>query len=326
MSVRGISAAVFIVAFLSSSFVEGGQPVAKMQIQELRLGAVPADRLHERVTFRGGHIAWVLRHDAKSVVVVDGREGPQYDEILVPPPQEIPADLKPLLGKSPSQVDEELIHWLNWSPDDRRLAYVARRGDKWFAVVDGEEGSPFEKVDLPEFTKDSRHFLYRANRGGKSVPVLDGKAGGEYDGWADGPWFSEAGGRVACAAIRDGKQIPLVDGEEGNPHDEVRRIVFSKDGEHVGCIVVDGNEYSVVADGKPGPAYDWIGGLEFSPDGKHIAYHAQTDGKPLVVVDKCESPRYDRILARRPAFDAQGTVDFLAIRDMTLYRVVISSQ
>lgn len=56
---------------------------ASGQVQEQKLGPMPENRLHERITFRGRHIAWIIRHGPKACVVVDGQEGLEYDEIHV---------------------------------------------------------------------------------------------------------------------------------------------------------------------------------------------------------------------------------------------------
>ena len=32
------------------------------------------------------------------------------------------------------------------SPDSKRVAYVAKAGDKWFAVVDGKEGKQYDSI------------------------------------------------------------------------------------------------------------------------------------------------------------------------------------
>jgi len=265
MAIQRVLWVVLAMATVSLSCVQAQQAGSEMRVQEERLGTVPDDRLHERVTWHAKHIAWIMRRGAKSMVVVDGREGPEYDEIYVRIPRTFALDTvedgKLVSKEIPIKPDESDISWLSWSRNGERLAYVARHADKWFAVIDGKEDPAYDEVRLPEFTEDNLHVVYQAKRADKSFLVLDGRQSSAYDGWAGGPWFSKNGGRVACVAIRDGKQIPLVDGEEGDPHDEIRRIVFSRDNERVGCIVVDGNKYSVVADGKPGPAYNWIGGL-----------------------------------------------------------------
>ena len=53
------------------------------QVREQMLGQVPDNRLHEQAITRCGHIGWIIRRGPKVSAVVDGREGPVYDEINV---------------------------------------------------------------------------------------------------------------------------------------------------------------------------------------------------------------------------------------------------
>jgi len=61
------------------------------------------------------------------LAVIDGHEGPDYDEI-----------------ESPQFV---------FSPDGKHFAYKARRGRVWFIVVDGQKGSKYDDILTPEPAK-----------------------------------------------------------------------------------------------------------------------------------------------------------------------------
>ncbi|HOK09764.1 MAG TPA: hypothetical protein PLJ10_08900, partial [Candidatus Hydrogenedens sp.] len=71
---------------------------------------------------------------------------------------------------------------LIFSPDSRRVAYSAKRGDKWVVVVDGVEGKEYDGIGAGSliFSPDSRRVAYSAKRGGKWVVVVDGVEGKEY--------------------------------------------------------------------------------------------------------------------------------------------------
>jgi hypothetical protein len=60
----------------------------------------------------------VAGRGGKWFVVVDGKEGKEYDGIAKGTPI--------------------------FSPDSKHLAYLARRGEKWFVVIDGEEGKEYD--------------------------------------------------------------------------------------------------------------------------------------------------------------------------------------
>lgn len=96
-----------------------------------------------------------LAYPSKNAVVVDGAPGQRYDEI------------------APDS--------LAWSPDGRRLAFAARRNDRWFVVVDGVEGPAFTGITALRpfgsstglaFTPDGRHVIYGAARGGTMSVVV----------------------------------------------------------------------------------------------------------------------------------------------------------
>ena len=96
-------------------------------------------------------MAYVAWKGDKLLVVVDGKEGPAYDEI---------GEGDPI-----------------FSPDGKRVAYVAWKGDKQLVVVDGEEGPAYDGIIRNGPTFCERGALeYLAQKDGvlfriKHVPV-----------------------------------------------------------------------------------------------------------------------------------------------------------
>ncbi len=74
----------------------------------------------------------------KWLVVIDGQEGPVYDEI--------------------SQVGRI------FSPDGKRVAYPAKKGRKWLVVMDGREESEYDGIDQVVFSPDGKRVIYGAKR------------------------------------------------------------------------------------------------------------------------------------------------------------------
>jgi hypothetical protein len=127
--------------------------------------------------------------------------------------------------------------------------------------------------------------MYAARKGDKWFVVLDGQAGPEYDEILEGtPVFSSDGKRVAYGAGKGGKRFVVIDGQEGTMYDGIRNLVFS-------------------------------------PDGKHLAYGAGKGDKQLVVLDGQPVPDYDGVLISGSAFRPDGTVEYLAGKAGTLFRV-----
>jgi len=120
------------------------------------------------------------------------------------------------------------------SPDSKRVAvaYVANRGDKWLAVVDGVRGKEFDEIGATGlvFSPDSKRVAYEAIRAENGLVVVDGVEGKEYDGiGADTLVFSPDSKHVGYWAGRRGKWGIVVDGAEGKEYDEFlngSRLVF----------------------------------------------------------------------------------------------------
>jgi len=157
-------------------------------------------------------VAYRAKIGEKQIVVVDGKEGEQYDGI----------------GK------DSLI----FSPDSKRVACAAGIGEKWFIVVDGKEGEQYDGIgkDSLIFSPDSKRVACAAKIGkwlisNKWFVVVDGKEGKQYDGIGTDPIFSPDSKWVAYVAQIGEKQFVVVDGKERKQYDSIvtiggGRIVF----------------------------------------------------------------------------------------------------
>jgi len=74
----------------------------------------------------GKRFAYTAHRGQKRVVVVDGESGPEYDDIGMGPPLLAPGRPAVMGYRSPI-----------FSPDSKHVAYIARKDQKWFVVVDG---------------------------------------------------------------------------------------------------------------------------------------------------------------------------------------------
>ena len=109
-----------------------------------------------RISPDSRHTAYVAKAGDKMVVVVDGKGGKSYDEILSGTPI--------------------------FSPDSGFVAYAARDGNQWFVVTNGGKGKRYDGIikGILTFSPDSQHFAYAAKSGNSWYVVLDGKEGVEY--------------------------------------------------------------------------------------------------------------------------------------------------
>jgi Tol biopolymer transport system component len=248
---------------------------------------------HERAV-RQARIAPI---GARWQVIVDGQKGKSYQHIL----------------------DGSLT----LSPNNARLAYVARDVDGWRAIVSGIEGPPAAEVSAPIFSPDSRHVVYIAGQDGKYWIVRDGKIGKAFSDIIEASLtFSASSDHLAYVA-REGKQYVMVlDGRLGPRYDQIGPPVFSPDGKHLAYAARQGKRWLVVRDGAPGPPMDYAWGPVFSADGLRLAYVARVGRKARVVVDGKPGKLYDAVYnyqfspnGKRLAYVARDDKRFFAVID-----------
>jgi hypothetical protein len=172
----------------------------------------------------------VAKLNTRCYIVVDGEPGPVYDSIgLAQPPGLSPASASAMHGYSLGGFSQGVL----FSPDSRRLAYVAtrqlikktvvldgkpegiemwfivggmvfsddskrlayggRRRDKFFLVVDGQKGVDYDGLGYFGFSPDGKHIAYAAKKGDKFVIVVDSQERGGYGAVPAGPVFRSDG-------------------------------------------------------------------------------------------------------------------------------------
>jgi len=187
------------------------------------------------------------------------------------------------------------------SPDLRRIAYTAKVSNKWFVVVDGQEGKQYDVVGSIAFSPDSKHFAYTGKvytdgGSGKWFVVLDGVEGKQYDGvgWLT---FSPDSKHVAYTAEVGDNWLMVLDGVEGTKYDNAAFPTFSPDSKRFAYVAEVGDNWLMVLDGVEGKQYDGGGVLfpTFGPDSRRLAYFAfvKPGHRWFVVVDGQEGKKYE---------------------------------
>ncbi|MDO8588775.1 MAG: hypothetical protein Q7T82_17230 [Armatimonadota bacterium] len=249
--------------------------------------------------------------DEKSVVVVDGRPGPEYDYVSG---VQFSAD-----GSRVAYVAHKGEKSLAFA-DGKQMAYVPQKGEKCLAVVDGQPEPEYEGIQEPVIlSPDGKRVAYAVQRSGKSAVVVDGQMGPEYDYVMD-LQFSPDGKHSAYQAQKGKKWFAVVDGQAGQEYDSLYPLRFSPDGKHVAYRAKKGKKWLVVMDGQPGSEYNWTGDVQFSPDGKHSAYQAGKYKEWFVVIDGQSGPQYDDV-SKGPAFGLDGSIEYMVIKEKALFRV-----
>jgi WD40 repeat protein len=96
-------------------------------------------------------------------------------------------------GKAEDIEMDFLVSGMVFSDDSKRLAYEGRQGDKFFLVVDGKKGTDYNALGYFGFSPDGKHIAFTAKKGDQMVVVLDGQERGEYDAVPAGPVFRSDG-------------------------------------------------------------------------------------------------------------------------------------
>ncbi len=160
------------------------------------------------------------------------------------------------------------------------------RGIPRFGTFEGQGCAEFEEIGLLSSSPDESRLAFTAKKGGRWYVVLDGKRRGAYDGVAGLRWTPD--GRELTYAVRQGWKWRLVIGDQSGPEfDEVVGPYWSRDGKRVAYEGRAGSRWSFVLDGRVGAAFDWTmhGSLLFSPDGTSCAYLAGQRDRTFAVVD-----------------------------------------
>jgi Tol biopolymer transport system component len=247
------------------------------------------------------HIAMIVRQEQKKMCVyLDGSEGPNYDTVQ----------------------EKSFV----FSPDGKRWAYAAQKGDRWVEVVDGIE-SEYDHVQannrLTVFSPDSKHLAYAAARGNKWFMMVDGREEPGYGLQAYNLMFTPDSKRLACAVqTRGGKTswMVMIDGKSGPVFDDIghswngdnNSMLYSPDGRSIVYAACKDGEWSLMTDAGEVPGYKYSGkctvmSTVVSADGKRVAHAARRgDANWFAVIDGAEGPVYNRIANGTPLFSPDG--------------------
>jgi S1-C subfamily serine protease len=295
-------------------------------------------------------VAYIARRGHRRLVVLDGAEGAEYDEIL---PLVFSPDSKRLAYLGAREVDSFKVVQVPRGGNERGMkeSRIPAKESKYYLVVHGADGKadelalPRGRPTTPVFSADSSRLAYALAyelppEPGKWTPehmrrrtrvVVDGKEEKEYME-AGPPVFSLDSRHVAYWArvqlergpVRE-NYVVVRDGVEGKYYPGIQCLQFSPDGLHMAYVastlpIAVGADQFVVWDGKEGKHYDQIDNLLFSPDGRHLVYRAYERPNGLYqwrfVVDGAEGKVCEvagpAALRRPPVFDAPDAFHFLA--------------
>jgi len=267
----------------------------------------------------GSRLAYLAAANAEGsrcFVVVDGETGPECDVV-------IPAWRKPQATTLVERTD--YVTGITFSADSRHVAYAAVDGRKWFMVIDGQAGPPYDTLAPPRFHGTDSLPTYAVQKGQKWSLIRNGVPDSvAYDALQYNPTTGPVGGHWAYA-VREGKQwFMVVDGRRDPAVDElwVMDMVFSADGTHCAYPARAGGKEFVMVDGVAGPRWDGASSICFSPDGRRTAYVVRKGKKEFVLLDGVAGPMTDGVLRNGISFDPDSeAVEYFTVKDKTLWRI-----
>jgi hypothetical protein len=146
------------------------------------------DRIYPVYYRKDGGITYIATREDRQFVVVDSAEF-AFDQIAGVYPVNNPVVISGRRGPGwyvivNGKTTGPYTHAVNWvvdSRDGRRLAYIAAREGKQFAVVDGVEGRAYDEIRWLNFSLDGRHVFFLARRLDRWSVVVDGEESPAYD-------------------------------------------------------------------------------------------------------------------------------------------------
>ena len=211
------------------------------------------------------HAAWVEGPAALRDVMIDGRRGPFFRQVLGP--VFMPSS-KSFIYPAQAKVKWSVVGWTEdagaWeemgdvvlSTDGSRIAFRARSANRW-AVVSGKPGPGFDEVSDPVFSLDGSRLAYRAREANAWYLVRDGKKGPGYVAVGN-PVFSPDASHVAFTASADGKDLLVSDGREIPLDGPIDWFAFSPDSKHFAALARAGESMRMSLDGRLAPVHQQI--------------------------------------------------------------------
>jgi hypothetical protein len=288
-------------------------PAAHTTVEETSLGTVAGYDAPRNIAMDtdANHVAFVGVRDKEQFVVLDGKSGPPFDQVMAESLEFSPkgshlgylvqtaTETLPVIDGKPGKGYYSIAHnRIFWSADGKRTAYAAQFQNGGGAmIVDGVEGTHYDAADIPLFSFDSLHLAYIARRGKSQCIVLDGKEQKFYDAVGH-VTFSPNSKHLTYEAIVNGKAMLVMDGQEGKAYDLIEiGPGFSSDGARLVAVVAQAGKLLIVVNGRESAPFDALlrGDFILSPDGKHIAYAVKQANQQFVINDGVSLPAFDHI-------------------------------
>lgn len=290
----------------TAEFPKGGNfPEIGVDFSSLKVLTLKSekDRIRKCEIFpKGGRAQWyavVEYGSGELVVILRGKPEHRLEEVLQiaasPTGDALAIKLRAPGGQrvyfngDESVVYDEVGSFV-FSPNGKHLAYIALKGQDYFATLDNGALRPYAQIQELTFRPGTEMELYYAAQIEKNKwVILDNisRVHSEPYPALGALTFSKAGDRLAYAFLK-GRKFHVFDGQAaGEGFDRVGDIAFSPDGRH---LVYSGNKGSTISllwDHKPLCTAEGIMNITLSPDSRFVAYVArEKDGHVVYAHNK----------------------------------------
>jgi len=198
------------------------------------------------------YLSYKAQKGNKWTVVVNGKEGVLYDSLM---------NGFPVYSPDRQYLAYSFKKNGKWKIAVEEVKTRKNAGERYF-TTEIKEG--YDEITSCTFSPDSKRLSFVAREGRKKVVFVDGKkVGDSYDDIVKSPVFSPDGKRMAYLAKikrgdNDSDYIVVVDGKAGPECNAVLKedpsvIVFSADSKHVGYAASIDGKWCLVINGQKGP-------------------------------------------------------------------------
>jgi hypothetical protein len=248
---------------------------AEIKIEEKIVGPAFTPGVVYTLSPKGMHVATVHGRDGKTLVTVDGVEGPLIDKIF----DSAAFGIVEKISEDGYYTRTEL-KWtgpVKFSPNGERHAYAGQIGQEVVVILDGKEifrgpaSQSGPAVEYLQFSPDSKHLFFH-NRTSDSYQsyrlLLDGQPVTPAFEGAQMPFFSKDGSRWGLLAGKPkmpNQKFLIIDGKDAGYVGEQPQ--FTPDGKHLVCIAGQMAKFSLLVDGKEMVSGQGIDKFVISPTG-----------------------------------------------------------
>ena len=283
---------------------------------------------------RSGTVAYVYEADDGFKLCMNQQCGPYVDRVardmpVVSPNGNYMAALVQMDGEAHVMLGGELsraydmVYGLRFSPDSRKVAYIARKDDRFSVHVNQVQHQAFALVDTRQglvFSPDASCLAYVASRDGQSWHLVHNGEPGEAYEQIKHVTFSFDSERLAYAARKGGRWHVVADDTLSPPYQDILLVRFSPDSERLVYVARDDKGAFVVLDGEKSRVFDYVPGEPvFSRDGERLAYavaeeHRRRGIRMRMVLDGSVGPAFKQIGAYRFSPDGRQFA-YMAVTD-----------